>query len=58
MKCILHGTFQEAPPGQNGRHFADDTFIGNFLKEKFCILIKLSVKFVSEGPINNNSVWV
>ena len=27
-------------PGQNGRHFADDTFRYIFVNEKFCILIK------------------
>ena len=40
-------------PEQNGRHFADDVFRCIFLNEKFCILIKISPNFVSEGPINN-----
>ena len=46
------------PPGQNGRHFADDIFRCIFVNEKFCILIKISLKFVSEGPIDNNPALV
>ena len=40
-------------PRQNGRHFADDTFKRIFLNENVRILIKISLKFVPEGPINN-----
>ena len=29
-----------SPPGQNGRHFADDNFGCNCVNEKLCILIK------------------
>ena len=43
-----------APPGQNGRHFADVIFRCIFMNEKFCILIKISQKFVPKGPIDNN----
>ena len=39
------------PHGQDGHHFADDIFICIFVNEKFCILIKLSLKFVPKGPI-------
>ena len=42
-----------SPPGQNGRHFADDIFRCIFLIEKFCILIRISLKFVPKGPIDN-----
>ena len=28
------------------------------MNEKFCILIKISLKFVPEGPIDNNSALV
>ena len=41
------------PPGQNGRHFADDIFRCIFVNEKFCILIWISLKFVPKGPIDN-----
>ena len=40
-------------PRQNGHHFADDTFIRIFLYENVRILIKISLKFVPKGPINN-----
>ena len=40
-------------PRQNGRHFADDTFKPIFLNETIRILIKISLKFVPKGLINN-----
>ena len=40
-------------PGQNGRHFADDIFKCIFLNENVWIPIKISLKFVLKGPINN-----
>ena len=36
-------------PGQN---FADDTFICNFMNEKFYVLIQISVKLVPKGLID------
>ena len=45
--------FHSSPPGQNGCHFTDDTFRCIFVNEKFCILIKISKKFVPKGPIDN-----
>ena len=38
---------------QHGRHFADDTFKRIFLNENVIIAIKISLKFVPKGPINN-----
>ena len=49
---------KSSSPGQNGRHFADDIFRCIFLNEKFCILIKIRLKFVPDGPINNNTTLV
>ena len=49
--------FNSSPPGQNGRHFAD-VFRCIFMNEKFCILIKISLKFVSMGPIDNNPALI
>ena len=48
------------PPGQNGRHFADDIFyyIIFLLNEKFWILIKISLKFVPKVLIDNNPALV
>ena len=40
-------------PRHNGRHFADDIFKWIFLNENIWILIKISLKFVPQGPINN-----
>ena len=45
-------------PRQNGRHFADDIFKCNFMNENVWIPIKISLKFVPEGPINNISALV
>ena len=45
--------FNTLRPRQNGRHFADDTFKRIFLKETVEISIKISMKFVPKGPINN-----
>ena len=42
-------------PRQNGRHFADDTFKRIFLYENVRISIKISMKFVPKGPVNN--IW-
>ena len=39
--------------GHSGGHFADDIFESIFVNEKFCILIKISLKFVPKVPINN-----
>ena len=33
--------------------FVDDILRCIFLNEKFCILVKISLKFVSRGPIDN-----
>ena len=40
-------------PRQNGRHFADDIFKCIFVNEIVRISIKISLKFVPEGPVNN-----
>ena len=37
---------------------ADNIFKCIFVNEKFCILIKISLKFVPKGPIDNNSALV
>ena len=45
-------------PRQNGRRFVDDTFKRIFLNENVIISIKISLKFVPKGPINNNPALV
>ena len=47
-------TINSFPPGQNGRHFAGDIFICIFVNENFCILINISLKFIPNGPIDDN----
>ena len=45
-------------PRQDGRRFPDDTFERIFLKENVIILIKISLKFVPNGPIDNITALV
>ena len=40
-------------PRQNGRRFPDDPFKRIFLNENVRILIKIALKIVPKGPINN-----
>ena len=55
MAIITHPciNFNTLRPRQNGRHFADDIFKCIFLNENVWILIKISLKFVPQGPVNN-----
>ena len=46
--------FNSSPPGQDGRHFADDTFRCNFVKEKISVLVKIWPKFVRQDLIDKN----
>ena len=45
-------------PRPNRRHFADDIFKCIFLNENASIAIKISLKFVPKGPINNTPALV
>ena len=45
--------FNTLRPRQNGRHFADDVLKCIFLNENVWILLKISLKFVPRGEINN-----
>ena len=42
-----------SPPGQNGRHFADDVFKRIVSNENVRIYIKISLNFVPKGSVNN-----
>ena len=67
LKCIKHDTdlffhcyavgwtrrINTLRPRQHSRHFTDDTFKCIFLNENVIISIRISLKFVPEGPINN-----
>ena len=50
---LSHSCINSSPPGENGCHFADNIFTRIFLNEKFCILIRISLKFVPKGQIDN-----
>ena len=50
--------FNSSPPQQNGRHFPDDNFRCILVNKKFCIFIKISLKFVPKGPIDNNQALI
>ena len=53
--CICTGIriFNTLRPRRNGRRAADDTFERIFVNENVRISIKISLKFVPKGPINN-----
>ena len=48
-----YSSINSSPPGQYGHHYANDIFRCIFLNEKFRILVRISLKFVSKGPIDN-----
>ena len=50
---LVPRTVNTLRPGKNGRHFPDDIFNCIFLTENVWISIKISLKVVSKGPINN-----
>ena len=45
------------PIWENGHHFAD-IIRCIFINEKFCILIKISLKFIPKDSIDNNPALV
>ena len=46
------------PPGHNGPRSADDRFRCIFVNENICILIKISLKFLRKGSIDNKPALV
>ena len=53
IKSVSEVTSNTLRPRQNGRHFADDIFKYIFLNENVWIPIKISLKFVAKGSIDN-----
>ena len=47
-----------SPPGQFGGKIAASIFKCIFINENICNLIKISLKFVPKGSIDNKSAWV
>ena len=58
LLCYTQYQVNSSLPGQNGRHFADDVFKSIFVNEEFCTAIEISLKFVHNGPIDNNPALV
>ena len=56
--CWSLSGFNSVKPRQNGRCFTYDTFKCIFFNENVKIAIKISLKFVSKGPIHNISALV
>ena len=54
-QCPCWYCLNSSPSGQSGRHFADNLFRCIFVNEMFCILIKISLKFVPRGLTNNDA---
>ena len=52
--CFIMLFFITLRPRQNGHRFTDDSFKQIFLNENIRIAMKISLKFVPNGPINNN----
>ena len=57
-RCLLRLPLNTLRPGQNGHHFSDDIFKSIFLNENVWISVKIILKFVPEGPINNITALV
>ena len=51
-------SFNSSPPGQNGHHFTDVIFKCIPMNEKFYISIKILLKLVPMGSIDNNPALV
>ena len=53
MLMLHHCAVNPLRPRRNRRHFADDIFKCILLNEYELIWIKISLKFIPKGPINN-----
>ena len=53
LKNVQRLTINTLRPRRNEQYFADDIFKRIFVNENVRISIKISPKFVPEGPINN-----
>ena len=53
LLCLSNTLFNSLRPRRNEQHFADDIFKRIFFNENVWISIKISLKFVPNGLINN-----
>ena len=58
VSVYLSSLSRHLRPRQNGHHFPDDNFETIVLKENYCILIQISLKFDPKGPIFNKLALV
>ena len=58
MISVFAHFMNSSPPWQDGHNIAEDIFGCIFVKEKFCIVIKISLKFVPKVLIDNNPTLV
>ena len=58
VQTQFRGSYNQSAPGQNGRHFADGIFTCIFLNKNIWISIKISLKCVPKGPMNNKSALI
>ena len=56
--CPGSNVLYSSPPGQNGRHCADDIFNCILLNENDRIPIQISLKYVPRSPIENEPALV
>ena len=54
----LDGFWKKNSSYINGRYFADNIFKSIYLKENWCIFIKISLKFIPKDLFNNKSILV
>ena len=58
LYTLFKQPFMTLRPRQNGHHPPHDIFKRIFMNENCCIVMKISFKFVSQGPINNSPTLV
>ena len=60
MLLLIHTSLVKThlPLDKMAATFADDIFEFIFVNENICILIKISLKFVPKGPIDNKAAMV
>ena len=54
----FHKWFNSSPPGQNGHHCGWRHFQTHFLDKNVRTAIKITMKFVPKGPLDNESALV
>ena len=58
LLCAADSTTNPSPPGQNGRHSADNIFKCIFLNENDRIPIQISLKFVPRSQVEKKPALV